>query len=268
MISPKSCLLASLIALFAPISFSADTPDNTAFALDQAPEGDPSVTPLPNGKPWIPGWCRWDWRPTWVNRHKGYVDYTKKNQGKIDVIFYGDSLTQGFAERTKEFNPELHIVNYGIGGDSTRQLLYRISGGEVDGLSPRLIVLMIGTNNLYKDANGGTDEEISKGIAAVVGLLREKLPAATILVLSILPRQNDYFCNRIRNINAIIDKMADGEKVQVFSMWDAFYDDTSQNPDCRVKPELYKGDFLHLAPPGYDVWFREMKPLFDQLTQD
>ena len=101
------------------------------LALDPPPPGEPKTTPLPTGKPWIPGWCRWDWRAGWVGQHDGFVATTTKDAAKITAIFYGDSITQGWGSEAKELFAERYgkrgAVNYGIGGDSTRQLLWRIS---------------------------------------------------------------------------------------------------------------------------------------------
>ncbi len=237
------------------------------FTLDPVPAGDPKTTPLAKAKPWIPGWCRWDWRTAWVGQHEGFVANTRRLAGRIDVVFYGDSITAGFGDGVKAFDPQLTIVNYGIGGDSTRQLLYRISHGEVDGIAPRLVVLMIGTNNLYDDANGGSDAEIARGIATVVGLLRAKLPTTRILLLSILPRQNDWFCGRAKAVNALTAKLDDGKMVRVFSMWDVFHDPASTDANCRVRKDLFNKDLLHLGPAGYEAWRTTMQPVFDQMMR-
>jgi lysophospholipase L1-like esterase len=249
----------------------AGEPAVTRVELDPAPKGDPSTTALPKGKPWVPGWCRWDWRSAWIGTHKGFVENTKKNQGKIDVVFYGDSITQGWGDGVKEYvksiEPALVAVNYGIGGDATRQLLYRISDGEVEGLKPKVVVLKIGTNNLYDDANGGSDEEIARGIETVVRLLRARLPETKILLLTILPRQNDWFCGRAKKINALTAKYDDGKMIRVLNLWDAFYDSASTDQNCRVKKELYVKDLLHLDKKGYDVWGATMKPLLTEMLK-
>ena len=237
----------------------AATPDD---GLPPDPPGDPAKTPLPKGKPWVPGWCRWDWRAGWLGMHRANVARTKK--GGIDVIFYGESLTQGFGDLkpVKKRNPGVRMVNYGIGGDSTRQLLYRIRHGEVDGISPKLIVLNIGTNNLYGDANGGTDGEIARGIRAVVELLRRKLPKTKILLMGMLPRQNAHFCGRIDRINVMTAKLDDGKMVRYLCIGDAF-----EHSHGRVRQELYSKDQLHLVPAGYEVWAGQMDPLFKELLR-
>ncbi|HYG33532.1 MAG TPA: GDSL-type esterase/lipase family protein, partial [Clostridia bacterium] len=238
-------------------------------AVEPPPPGNPSEDELPKGKPWVPGWCRWDWRSAWMGTHQGFVENTRKNQGKIDVVFYGDSITQGWGDGVKDYvrsiSPALNVVNYGIGGDSTRQLLYRITTGEVDGITPKVVILKTGTNNLYDDANGGTDDEIAKAIQLVVQVLRSKLPDTRILLLGILPRQNDWFCQRVRHINSLIKASDDGNMVRFLDMGDAFYDSTSQDKDCRVKKGLFNKDLLHLEKPGYEVWGQTMKPLLTEM---
>lgn len=234
------------------------------LALDPPPAGDPKTTPLPAGKPWVPGWCRWDWRAGWVGQHDGFVATTKKDAATITAVFYGDSITQGWGSEAKELFAERYgkrgAVNYGIGGDSTRQLLWRISHGEVDGLTPTVVVLKIGTNNLYDDANSGSDEDIAKGIGTVVALLRDKLPTAKVLLLGLLPRQNEWFSGRVTKINAIIAKLDDGKTVRYLDLGAKF-----ASAPGKVVAELYNQDQLHLAPKGYEMWADTMQPLFDEL---
>jgi beta-glucosidase len=236
----------------------------TDFTLAAPPPGDPSSTPLPTGKPWVPGWCRWDWRAGWVAQHQAFVGNTNQNAGKIRAVFYGDSLTQGWGSEAKDVFQE-HFgrhgaVNYGIGGDSTRQLLYRISHGEVDGIMPRVIVLCIGTNNLYDDANGGSDEEIATGITTVVHLIQHKLPHTRILLVGLLPRQNDWFSGRVKRINGIIAKLDDGKSVRFLDVGSRF-----ASAPGKMMPELYHQDQLHLVRKGYETWAAALKPLFDEL---
>ena len=234
--------------------------------LESAPPGDPSTTPLPLGKPWVPGWCRWDWRAAWVGKHKEFIATSQKRGKDISVIFYGDSITMGWSTEGKNIFADtyanLGAVNYGIGGDSTRQLLYRIANGEVDGLAPRLIVLAIGTNNLYDDANKGTNEEIAQGITLIVSLLRNKLPNSKVLLLGILPRQNEWFCGRATKINTLIEKLNDGENIRYLDMSTHF-----TSAPGKIKPELYHKDQLHLVKSGYEVWANVMAPLFNDLMR-
>ncbi len=221
--------------------------------------------PIPPGKPWESAWGFWPQYPNaWQQTHQGFV--TRTAQGGIDVVFFGDSITQGWGGEGKEvwertYAP-LKAVNYGIGGDGTRQVLWRIQHGEVEALKPKLVVLKIGTNNLYSDANAGSDEEIAKGIATVVQELRTRLPTTRILLLGILPRQNAHFCGRIAKINAISATLDDGKQVRWLDMGASFLAAPGQ-----VVKECFGPDQLHLVKHGYEVWSTTMRPLFDELMK-
>ena len=107
--------------------------------------------------------------------HKQYVEMTLKQGKQIDLVFYGDSITYGWSlkegiDTWKQYYGNLSAVNYGIGGDRTEQLVYRISNGEVNGLSPKVVVLKIGTNNMERN----TVEDIVHGVKAIIDLLHKK----------------------------------------------------------------------------------------------
>ncbi|MBY0263589.1 MAG: hypothetical protein K2Q20_14685, partial [Phycisphaerales bacterium] len=151
---------------------------------------------------------------------------TKQAQklGDIDVIFLGDSITQGWegagkAAWEKTFAP-LNAVNYGIGGDQTGHVLGRIASGNLDGLStpaagrpPRVVVLLIGTNN----AGTQTPEQIAGGVKTIVERVQEKLPMAKVLLLAILPRgqtPGDREGVTVGRTNVLLAKLVDGERVR------------------------------------------------------
>ena len=128
------------------------------------PEG-----PAPAGKPWEPAWGFWPKAPTaWFPTHWGLVK--KAQSGKVDILFLGDSITKGWSGAGKDIWDQkyapLQALNVGIGGDTTRQTLWRLDHKTLEGLQPRLVVLMIGVNNIF--TNTGTDEEIAQGIEATV----------------------------------------------------------------------------------------------------
>lgn len=219
----------------------------------------------PKDKPWVPGWGFYPQYPqAWQMMFKNQLERTK--QGGINVIFLGDSITQGWggegkAVWEKRYAP-LGAANFGIGGDSTRQVLWRLDHGLVDGLSPKLVVLKIGTNNLYDDHNSGSDEEITRGVEAIVKKLREKLPNTRILLCGILPRQNTFFTNRILKINPMLEKLADGKTVRFLDMTEKF-----ETAPGKVIPELFVPDQLHLAAKGYEVWADALEPLFSEMMK-
>lgn len=213
-------------------------------------------------KPWKPAEGFYPKHPNaWKQKHNKLLKQTA--EGNIDVMFFGDSITQGWSGAGKKvwkqhFAP-LNAANYGIGGDSTRQILWRIENGEIDGLNPRAIVLMIGTNNLYKDFNAGKNQEIAKGIETIVSTLKEKLPDTTIILCGILPRQNDYFSTRVDKINASIQNLDDGDRVHYLDMTEAF-----EVSHGKVKTELFNKDQLHLVEAGYEVWAEQLTPMLSQ----
>lgn len=233
----------------------------------QALSKDPLLTggPPAKDKPDVPGWGFYPQFPSaWQNFHHGFLDRTK--QGNIPIVFLGDSITQGWTGGGKEIWDKryapLGAVDYGIGGDSTRQVLWRIGHGELDGLSPKLVVLLIGTNNLYGDFNAGTDDQIAAGITKIVGTLHAKLPRTNILLLGLLPRQNEYFSGRIVTINKAIAKLDDGHAIRFLNMGPQFATALG-----KVRPELYVSDQLHPDTAGYQVWADTMQPLFDALLK-
>ncbi len=117
-------------------------------------------------------------------------DRVKK--GNVDLLFIGDSITHfwetaapaGGAEVWKKYYAKRNAVDLGIAGDGTGQVLWRLRNGNIDGISPKLAVLMIGTNNSWRSS----PEDIAAGVKAVVADLRTKLPQTKVLVLAIFPR--------------------------------------------------------------------------------
>lgn len=223
--------------------------------------------PPAKGKPWEAGWGFYPQHPTaWQIHFKSQLEQTKQGSGKI--VFLGDSITQGWGDTgkaawTKHFEP-MGAVNYGIGGDSTRQVLWRIEHGLLDGLSPKLVVLKIGTNNLYDDFNAGSDEEIARGVETSVKAIFAKLPTTRVLLLGILPRQNDWFSSRIGKINATISKLDDGKKVRFLDL-DARFEKTPGKGD--VFEELFSGDKLHLSAKGYETLAEAISPSVGELVR-
>jgi beta-glucosidase len=114
----------------------------------------------------------------------------RAKEGDVDLVFIGDSINQGWEGSGKEvwnkFYGERKAMNCGIGGDRTQHVLWRLDQGNIDGIHPKLAVIMIGTNN--SNGNDNTAEEIGEGIKAIVGKVREKWPDTKILLLGIFPR--------------------------------------------------------------------------------
>ncbi len=188
----------------------------------------------------------------WMQLHKRYVAQAKK--GGVDLLFLGDSITQGWNANDvwqRYYGPR-QAANFGIGGDRTQHVLWRIENGELDGISPKVAVLMIGTNNL----GSSSPDEIAKGVTAIVKELGEKLPKTKILLLGVFPRGEKPASarERIKSINETIAKLDDGSRVHYLDIGKAFL-----NPDGTISREIMP-DFLHLSRKGYRIWADAMEP--------
>ena len=188
-------------------------------------------------------------------RHNQFLKIVAK--GDADVIFLGDSITQGWEGAGKKvwadtFAP-MKAVNLGIGGEQTGHVLWRITEGkELEPINPKVAVIMIGTNNM----GAHSAEQIAGGVKAIVQELRKQKPDMKILVLGIFPRSakaSDKIRDKIKATNAIIAKLDDGKTV--------FYKDIGTKflePDGTLEKKIMP-DLLHLSPEGYQIWADAIK---------
>src|SRR5262249_11373876 len=148
----------------------------------------------------------------WMKMHESFLERAKG--GSIDLLFLGDSITRGWNnnEVWKKYYEPRRAANFGIGGDRTQHILWRLDNGEIDGISPKVAVLMIGTNN----ASTNSASEIADGIKAIVQKLREKLPKTKILLLAVFPRGEKPNSTRekLQAVNDEIAKLDDGKMVK------------------------------------------------------
>lgn len=187
--------------------------------------------------------------PKWVQRHEGYVELAKK--GNIDVYFEGDSITDGWhgggkAIWDKEFAP-LKAANFGISGDRTQHVLWRLENGELDGVNPKVVVLMIGTNNI----GSNTPEQVADGVKAIIETFHTKAPNAKILLLAIFPRSAaaaDPIRMKNEAANKILATFDNGKNVKYLSINDKFLDKEG-NLSKEIMPDL-----LHPNGKGYQIW--------------
>ncbi|MCE9607485.1 MAG: GDSL family lipase [Planctomycetia bacterium] len=193
---------------------------------------------------------------TWNKMHDAFLARAKA--GDIDLLFLGDSITQGWGENApwkKYFAPH-KAANFGIGGDTTRTVLWRITNGELDGIHPKAVVLLIGTNNF--GLHGDKPEDVLRGVTAVVATLRERLPQAKILLMGVLPRDakpDTDFRRRIKTLNEGLAKLQNGESVRYLDIGDKFL-----AADGTLPKELMP-DALHLSEQGYNVWAEAIDPI-------
>ena len=192
--------------------------------------------------------------------HENFLDQARK--GNIDLLFLGDSITQGWHnnEVWKRFYGPRHAANFGIGGDRTQHVLWRIENGEIDGIHPRVAVLMIGTNN----AGSNSADEIAAGVTAIVKELRKRLPETKVLLLGVFPRgaKPDATREKLEEVNQQISSLDDGTNVSYLDIGKAFL-----NPDGTISREIMP-DYLHLTAKGYRLWADAMEPTLWRLLDE
>jgi lysophospholipase L1-like esterase len=199
----------------------------------------------------------------WLSRHEGFVELTKK--GGIDLLFLGDSITDNWRSRGKavweKFYAPRHAANFGIGGDRTQHVLWRIDHGELDGLNPKVIVLMIGTNNSGNDR----PDAIVDAIKLMLARIHEKCPASKVLLLAIFPRNKPADELRrmetIAKVNTSIAKLDNGNSVRFLDIGPKFL-----SADGNVHSDIMP-DFLHPNEKGYGIWAAAMEPLLEEMMR-
>jgi lysophospholipase L1-like esterase len=193
----------------------------------------------------------------------------KAKSGGIDLYFEGDSITRrwgatDYPELLAHWNRTFHGWNAGDfawGGDRTENILWRLENGELDGVNPKVIVLLAGTNNIGKEPGDEAKvADVTRGLRAIVDLCRKKAPGATIVLTAIFPRNdNPAVMPTINGINANLSKMADGKSIR-------FLDVNARLADA--KGTLFEGmtmDGLHPTLKGYEVWAEGLKPILTEL---
>ena len=202
----------------------------------------------------------------WKRLHESFLATTKTKGKTIQVLFYGDSITFYWIQAMDIWYKYYgnNAADYGIPGDQTQHLIWRMQHEEIDGLNPKVVVLKIGTNNL--GANKGHGENIAKGITTIVDILRHRLPNTKVLLLGILPRGDKttrelHSDDDIKTVNSLISKDADGKNVVYLDMRSHFLQD-----DTHYKAELYT-DGTHLTHQGYQVWADTMAPTLKKMLE-
>jgi lysophospholipase L1-like esterase len=195
----------------------------------------------------------------------------KAKQGRIDVYFVGDSIVRRWgaldypellANWTQNFYG-WNAGNFGWGADRTQNILWRLENGELDGVNPRVIVVLAGTNNV--GAQPRTDSEIAEiagGVKAIVDACRRKAPGATIVLTAILPRNDSMAAMpAINGINRQLAAFADGRRVRFLDINDRLADANG----TVVAGVLNERDKLHPTLKGYQIWADALKPIFREL---
>ena len=209
-------------------------------------------------------------------RHESFNVISKK--GEAQLVFLGDSITHGWEKGGKEvwdkYWAPLNAANFGIGGDRTEHVLWRLDHGNFDGLKPKEIVIMIGTNNTghqgrpQKELDGAvyqcTAQQTADGVKAIITKLQAKCPEAKILLLAIFPRgatPEDKLRKQNEETNAIIKGFADNKKVYFMDI-NAKFLGTDGTLSKEIMPDL-----LHPNAKGYEIWAEAIEPKVKELLK-
>ncbi|MDF0644730.1 MAG: GDSL-type esterase/lipase family protein [Nitrospira sp.] len=221
------------------------------FIHASVPEGKPAaVVPAPQAESW------------WTTRHEHVL--ARIRQGNVGLLFIGDSITQGWASKGRsvwdEYYERRRAVNLGFAGDRTEHVLWRLDHGEIEGITPKLIVLMIGTNN--SGHRHDPPAETAAGIEAILRTLLMGLPGTKILLLGIFPRGASG-ADHLRQLNAAINErirhFADSQRVFFLDLSRRFLDE-QEHASRELLP-----DYLHLSERGYQVWADGMETMIKTL---
>ena len=206
--------------------------------------------------------------------HDQFLARTKS--GPIGLLFMGDSITEGWGKAPhvwEHYFGQYQPANFGIGGDQTQHVIWRIENGELDGISPKVMVLMIGTNN----SGSHTGEQIADAVTKIINLTRAKIPGVKVLLLAILPRDarrnNDGLITEAAiadaakrvaandRANTLLAKLDDGVNVRYLNTNAVFL-----GRDGRI-PWTIMPDKLHPTAAGYQLWAEAMQPLLTEMLR-
>ncbi len=199
---------------------------------------------------------------------------TKARSGRIDVYFEGDSIVRRWGATDY---PELlanwkrnffgwNAGDFGWGADETQNVLWRLINGELDGVNPKVIVLLAGTNNVGNvTPPEGADSkaaDVTRGIEAILKIMQNKAPNATIIVTGIFPRNDNMaVLPTINRINQNLANLADGKKIRFLNINDKLADSGGKLFEGMMNDR----DKLHPTLKGYQVWADALKPILTEL---
>lgn len=262
---PRLLLAASLVVLGSLTAQTAPAPAAPAAPAAQTAPATPvdasSATPKANNA-------------RFFELHEKFLARAKA--GPIGVLFLGDSITEGWGKAPhiwEHYYGKWEPANFGIGGDQTQHVIWRIENGELNGIHPKVVVLMLGTNN----TNGHTAEQIATADRKIVKMIRERLPETKVLVLAVFPRgprknkegvvtpevtaDAARRMEIIRAVNADLAKLDDGKDVRFLDINAQFLGNDGTIPNILMP------DQLHPNAAGYQLWADAMQPLLTEMMK-
>lgn len=241
--------------------------DAPAAAPAPAPGAAPGVAPPGPGRgrgPVVPLGPATEPRPRDDARHQSFLETARA--GNIDLLFVGDSITDWWRQANRglpvftEYFGGYRTANFGIAGDTTQGVLWRMQNGELDGFQAKLIMLMLGTNNINRNAN----DDIAEGDRAIIAEFRKRQPQAKVLLLGVFPRgaaADNPFRPSIKAINAKLATFADNTNVFYMDIGDKFL-----AADGTLSPDIMP-DGLHPNERGYRIWAEAVAPRIKELMR-
>lgn len=211
-----------------------------------------AVTPVQQTASWAASW--------WMPRHNSVNEQLAK--GNIDLLWIGDSITHGWENTGKEvwdqYYAKRNAVNMGFSADQTQHVLWRLDHSDFSKVSPKLAIMMIGTNN--SNGNDFTPEQISDGIITICARLRKQFPDMKILMLAIFPRGEGASAQREKNAKASVlaSQIADGKTIYYLDINKSFL-------QGETLPKSIMPDLLHPNLEGYRIWAKEIEPTVAKL---
>jgi lysophospholipase L1-like esterase len=256
--------LAFALAAWLPLAVAqTPAPAPTTAAPVPAPQKVDASSPIPKKD-----------TGAFVKRHEGFLARAK--EGPIGLLFLGDSITDGWSKAPhiwERYYGKFQPANFGIGGDTTQNVIWRIENGELDGIHPKVVVLMLGTNN----SSSHTAEEIAAADKKIVAMIRAKIPETKVLLLAIFPRgprknaqgivtdtvaaDAKKRIEAIAAVNVELAKLDDGVNVRYLDIGAKFLGD-----DGRI-PSIIMPDQLHPNAAGYQLWAEAMQPLLTEMMK-
>ncbi len=230
----------------------------------------PCIVPVPSSETRAAS-AGWQRGGNWMNQHE---DINKVGETrKLDLVFLGDSISQGWGGEGRyvwqaapavwqEYYAKRNACSFGISGDGTQHVLWRIDHGNFDKAKPHVVVLLVGVNNVPSCA----PEQIAEGVKAILDRLATKAPKTKILLLGLFPfgqKPEAPTRKKVEAVNALISKYEDKNRV--------FYQDIGRVfllSNGEGNPDLMARDFLHLKPEGYRAWAKAIEYRLTQLLKD
>jgi len=210
---------------------------------------------------------------SWIDIHTKLIDHVRANKGTVDILLLGDSITQqwGSLLDNKPLNAawqklfgKYKTINLGIGGEKSQNLLWRLDHGGVEGIDPKVVIVLIGNNNMFFAGETGV-EAAAKGVQMCVTNAREKFPKADVIAVKIFPAHGpgNAFYENIKKTNAALDalKLHSDPKVQVLDISAEMVE-----ADGSLKKNLFTPDNIHLSQEdGYEFFAVKLKPLVEKI---